>query len=129
MARLGVRRFEDLVAIEIRDRHLRRRDEVEWFVTLQFEKILFELGKLPGTGEGRAIHQIRRRDLEIAVLAGVQVEQQGAGGVRDVRRVNPPIGQPPQEERVDGAEGELALLRASAADGPCSRASQTTSAR
>ena len=42
--------------------------------------------------------------------AGVDVEQAGARGVGRVGRVHAPARQPPQQEAVDGAEGELAAL-------------------
>ena len=49
----------------------------------------------------------------------MDVEHQRAAGVADVRHVAASAGEPPDEERVDGAEGDLARLRplAQAGDG------------
>jgi hypothetical protein len=44
----------------------------------------------------------------------MDVVEQGAAGVGDVRRVHGAAGQPPQQEAVDGSEGELAPFGASA---------------
>ena len=63
------------------------------------------------------LRQQRPRDVEQAQqfgipVAAVNVEQQRARGVRHVGRMHAPAGQPPQQEAVDRAEGELAALRA-----------------
>ena len=48
---------------------------------------------------------------------GVDVEEQGARGVGGVGHVHLPTAEPPDQEAVDGAEGEPALLRALAGAG------------
>ena len=45
-------------------------------------------------------------------MAALDVEERGPAGVGDVRGVDRAAGQPPQEEAVDGAAGELAALGA-----------------
>jgi hypothetical protein len=70
-----VGRVQDLVAVQIGDRHFGRGDEEE-IVGREPVEIVLELGKLPRAGEGDAIHQVGGRDLEVAVLAGMQVEHE-----------------------------------------------------
>ena len=87
-------------------------------------------GRAEQLGLGRAelggvvahLRQQRARhaeDLQQLVVpgAGADIEQQRARGVGRVGRVHAPAGQPPQQEGIDGAEGELAALGARARAG------------
>ena len=67
-------------------------------------------GVVAHLGQKRARHA---EDVEqrLVPLAGVDVEEAGARRVRRVGRVHASARQPPQEEGVDRAEGELAALR------------------
>ena len=47
-------------------------------------------------------------------LAAADIEQQRARGIAGVGRVHLAAGQPPQQKRIDGAEGEPARLAAAA---------------
>src|SRR5262249_7916360 len=67
---------EDLVAMEVRERHLRRRDEIQIPVAGNLEQILLELRQLPRTGERRGIDQERRLHFAIAVFACVEIEHE-----------------------------------------------------
>jgi hypothetical protein len=84
----------------------------------------------PGAGLGKAeraavvldLGQHGPRDAEalqepvVPVLAG-DVEEHGAAGVRRIGGMHPAAGQPPEEEAVDGAAGELAAPRPGAGTG------------
>ena len=61
--------------MEIGDRHFGGRDE-EQIVPRHRVEVFLELGKLAGAGERGAVHQERRRHLQVAVLAGVQIEHE-----------------------------------------------------
>ena len=63
---------EDLAAIQVRDRHFRRRDQIEIPLAGDLEQILLELRQLPGAVQRRRRHQKRRLDFGVAVLARVQ---------------------------------------------------------
>jgi len=63
---------EDLAAIEIGDRDLGGRDEVQVPVAADLEQVLLELRQLAGAVERGAVDQEGRLDLGVAVLAGVQ---------------------------------------------------------
>ena len=45
-------------------------------------------------------------------IQGMDVEQHGARGIRDVREMQAPTGQAPEQEGIDGAEGQLAAFGA-----------------
>ena len=66
---------EHLVAVEIGDGHFGRRDEEE-VALLDAEGVLLELRKLAGGGHGGAVDQLRREDLDVSVLANVQVHHE-----------------------------------------------------
>ena len=68
-------RLEDLVPVQVGDRHLRGGNQEE-VVRREAVEIVLELGELPGPGQRRPIHQIGRRDLDVAMLAGVEVEHE-----------------------------------------------------
>ena len=66
---------EDLVPVDVGDRHFRGRDEEE-VVRRQTVQVVLELGELPRARGGGAIHQIGRRDLLVAVLPRVQIDHE-----------------------------------------------------
>jgi hypothetical protein len=70
-----VRGFEDLVAVQVRDRYLRRGDEPQ-VIPLRLVRLVGELGELPGAGEGLPRHQVGNAQLFVAVLARVHVEEE-----------------------------------------------------
>ena len=67
---------EDLLAVQVRERHFRRRDEVEIPVARNLEEVGLELRQVPGAEERRRVHQERRVHLDVAVLPRVQVEHE-----------------------------------------------------
>ena len=68
-------------------------------------------GRILHLGQHRARHAHDLQEL-VVPLAGVDVEQEGARGVGGVSHMRLAAGQPPHQERVDGAERELAALGA-----------------
>ena len=75
------------------------------------------LGRAEHTAAVADFRQQCARDAEeaqqlVIPVAAMDVEQQRARGIRHVGRMHLPTGQPPQQEAVDRAEGELAALRA-----------------
>ena len=82
--------LEDLVAVEVRDRDLGRRDQVQ-VVAGDDVHLVFLVGDLAGAARGRRVDDDRRPDLGEAVLAGVDVEEpvdqgaleRGAGALVD----------------------------------------------
>ncbi len=84
----GQRRLEDLVCVEVRQRDLCRRDEIQRARIVRvpaagLEEIRFELRKLPGTEQRGCADKIGRRDLRIPVLAGVEIHHEGAERARE----------------------------------------------
>src|SRR5581483_5044519 len=69
------RAIEHFVAVEIRDRHFRSRDQPQ-VRPLALEGIAGEFRQLSGTVHGIGVHEVRREDLGISVLARVQVEHE-----------------------------------------------------
>src|SRR6185295_16828116 len=67
---------EDLLAHEIRDRHLRRRDEVEISLPFDRKQILLELRQLAGSEQCLRLHEIRHIHFGVAVLPSVQIEHE-----------------------------------------------------
>src|ERR1051326_4571178 len=67
-------RVEDLVAVQVGDRHLGGGNEEE-IVPGNFVLVFFELGQLPRAGERGAVDQQRRR-LEVAVLPGMKIKHE-----------------------------------------------------
>ena len=65
---------EDLVAMEVRDRDLGRRDQVQ-LVAGHDVHLVFLVGDLPGPAGAVGVDDGRRPDLGEAVLAGVDVEE------------------------------------------------------
>ena len=59
---------EDLVAIQIGDRHFGGRDQVEVPVAVDLEEVRLELRQLAGAEQGGAVDQERRLHLGVAVL-------------------------------------------------------------
>ena len=68
----------DLVAHDVGDRHLRGGNQVElaFLPARHGEQVLLELGQLPGAAHARRIHQVRRIDLGVAMLARMHVEHE-----------------------------------------------------
>ncbi len=81
---------DDLLAHEVGHRHLGGRNQIEARCSPRMrEQILLELRQLPGADQRVRVHQVRRIDLGVAVLAGVQVEhelRERAMQVRDLCR-------------------------------------------
>jgi hypothetical protein len=73
---------EDLVGVQVRDRDLRRGDQVEWAaiffraLAVRFEQIRLELRQLPGAAQRLGLDQDRRVDLAVSVLFRVQIEHE-----------------------------------------------------
>jgi hypothetical protein len=65
---------EDLLAVEVGDRHLRGGDEEQAVVGLV--GVVLELGQLGGADHAAAPHQVRRRDLRVAMLGCGHVEEE-----------------------------------------------------
>ena len=66
----------DLLAVQVRERHFRRRDEVEVPLTRDLEEVLLELGQVSRPEQRRRVHQERRVHLDVAVFPRVQVEHE-----------------------------------------------------
>src|SRR5437773_888548 len=69
-------RLQHLVAVEVGDRHLGRGDEPQVLLGVAVE-VVAELGEVPGADQALALHHRRRVDLDVAVLARVEVEHPG----------------------------------------------------
>src|SRR5262249_27454680 len=67
--------LERLVTIQVRDRHLGRRNEVEVLAPHTVE-IFLELGELSRAGHGCRMHEQRWPHLFVAVLARMQVDEE-----------------------------------------------------
>ena len=67
---------DDLAAVQVRERHLCGRHEVEVPVAGDFEQVRFELRQVARAGERRRVHEERGLDFTVAVLARVQVEHE-----------------------------------------------------
>ena len=67
---------EDLVAVQVRDRHFGRRHEVQVPVSGDLEEVGLELRQVAGAQQGGGVHQVRRIDLGVAVFARMQVEHE-----------------------------------------------------
>jgi len=70
-----VLRFQQLVAMHVRDGHLGRRDRPE-VVALRVVRLLGELRQLSGSRERLGVHEIRHAHFDVSVLAGVPVEEE-----------------------------------------------------
>ena len=75
---------QDLVAVQVRDRNLRRRDEVVALAGL--EEVGVELRQLPGAEERVGVGEKRRQDLAVALLVDVHVEKELDERARHPRR-------------------------------------------
>ena len=64
---------------------------------------------VPDLGQDRPRNAQEPQQLVVPVLA-VDVEEHGARGVARVGGVHRAAGEPPQQERIDGAERQLAAL-------------------
>ena len=67
---------QDFVAMKVRQRHFRGRNQEQIPLAGDLEEVRFELRQLAGRFERRAIDEIRRHDLQVPVLARVQVEHE-----------------------------------------------------
>src|SRR5687768_52156 len=67
--------FENLVAVQVGDRNFSGGNQ-EQIVPGRGVEVILELGELPGAGECGARNQEGRRDLQIPVLGGVEVEHE-----------------------------------------------------
>ena len=67
---------EDLLSIEVRDRHLGGRDEPEVLLGVAVE-IVAELGQVAGADQALAPDHIGRVDLDVAVLGRMQIQHIG----------------------------------------------------
>ena len=83
---------EDLAGDEVGQGHLGGRDEIA--AVGGAEQILFELGQLAGAKHGVLADQQRRRDLEIAKLARMEIEHKLA------QRPLQPGQRPPQHDKA-----------------------------
>src|SRR5439155_15605623 len=68
--------IENLAAMEIRERHFGRRDEIEIPVAGNLEQIGLELRQIAGAEQRGAVDEKRRLDLLIAMLARVEIEHE-----------------------------------------------------
>jgi hypothetical protein len=68
--------IENLFAMKVRERHFGRRNQEQIPVAADAEEILLELWKVPRSCERRAVHQKRRLDFLVAVVACVDVEHE-----------------------------------------------------
>jgi hypothetical protein len=76
-------RLQDLVAVDVRDRHLCGGIQ-EQVVLADVVHVRFQLGQLPGAVQRGAPDDVRRRHLGVAVVAHVEVEHE-----RDQRPLQP----------------------------------------
>ena len=76
---------EDLVPVEVRDRHLGRGRQ-EPVRPLEAEEILLELRELARAEQGRGVHEERGQDLRVAVLTRVHVQEELDEGAGEERR-------------------------------------------
>ena len=102
------RAFEDLVGVQIRDRHFRRRNQVERArIVLSaapgLEQVVLEFRQLPGAAHRLGVDQKWRINLGVAVLAGVQIEHEGD------QRALEPRAEPPQHRETRAADLGRAL--------------------
>src|SRR5262249_37088883 len=67
---------EDFVAVEIGQRHFRRRHEIQIPIAGDLEEVRLELRQIAGAGQRGGVDEKRRLDLAIAVLARVQIEHE-----------------------------------------------------
>ena len=67
---------DNLIAHQVRHRHLGGRDQIKPLLTAHREQLVFEFRQLAGADQRRGRHQIRRIDLGITVLARVQIEHE-----------------------------------------------------
>ncbi len=91
-----VRGIEDFIAIEIRDRHLGRRDEEE-VALLDPKGVLLKLRKLAGSRHRGTIYELRRHDFGVAVLADMQIHHEV-----DERALEPRSGSLQEDEARPG---------------------------
>src|ERR1041385_457984 len=68
-------RLENLVPVQVGHRHLGGGNEEE-IIPRDLVLVFLELGELPGAGERVAVDEERRRHLEVAVLAGMEIEHE-----------------------------------------------------
>ncbi len=71
--------------MQVRERHLRGRHQIEIPLPRDLEEIGLELRQIPGAGQRRGVDHERRLDLAVAVLARVQVEHEVDQGAREPR--------------------------------------------
>ena len=101
---------ENLVPVQVRQRHLAGRDEIQVPLVADLEQVFLELRELPGADQRLRVGEERRLHLDVAVLAGVQLQhevderarQSGAGAHQDRE---PRTGQLGAAFEVDDAEG------------------------
>ena len=67
--------------MEVRERHLRGGNEVQ-VPAVDLEEVVLELRQLPGADERGGVGEKQRRHLDVAVLAGVQIEHEVDEGPR-----------------------------------------------
>ena len=101
--------LQRLLAVDVGERHLGRRDEEEIPVAGDLEQVLLELGQVAGAGERGAIDQERRLDFRVPVLARVQVEHEaderaGQACAGAQQQGEPGAGHPHRPLEVDDAE-------------------------
>src|SRR5689334_24981417 len=75
-AQRQLRGVEYLLAMIIRDRHFRRRDQVKLARIFELEKIGFKLRQLPGAEKCGTIDDERRQRFEITMLASLHIEHE-----------------------------------------------------
>ena len=76
VAQRQLRLVEDLVAVQVGQRHLGGGHQIVRIVAGEPEQVVAELGQLAGAGQRVGVDDERRQHLTVAVLAGVQVEHE-----------------------------------------------------
>jgi len=66
---------EEFLAMQVRDRHLGRGRQIK-IIAFQPVALLFKLRQLGGANQTRRLDEHRRRHLGVAVIAGVQIQQE-----------------------------------------------------
>ncbi len=98
-----LRGIESFIAIEVRDRDFGGRDQPEiLFAVRDAEQILRKFRQLARTVHGLRIHQVRRQNFGVAMLARVQIEHEICKSALESRSQRP----------IDGKAGSGKLGRA-----------------
>ena len=101
---------EDLAAVQVGQRHLRRRDQVEIPLPRDLEEILLELRQVAGAAQRFGVDEERRLDFDVAVLPRVQLQHEvdqraREPGARADQHREPGAGHLRRTLEVEDAEG------------------------